>query len=169
MERTLSIAAVFAAAVGVTQLALAKDTAKAGTTPGKEAVTIMPGDVKWGDAPAALPKGAQLAVLHGDPTKKGMFALRFKMPDGYTIPPHWHTNAEELTVLSGTFTLGMGDNMDQASMHSLAPTAYHYLPGKMHHYAMAKDETVLELHGMGPFDIHYINPSDDPTKKSAGK
>ena len=156
------------AAVGFAQLAIAKDKAKASAPAAKpEAVTIAPQDVKWGDPPPVLPKGAQLAVMHGDPSKKGSFALRFKMPDGYAIAPHWHTNDEELTILTGTFQLGMGDKVDQAAMQSLAPGAYHFLPGRMHHYAMAKGETVIELHGMGPFDLHYINPADDPSKSAA--
>jgi quercetin dioxygenase-like cupin family protein len=117
-----------------------------------------------------MPAGAQLAVLHGDPGKKGAFVIRLQMPDGYRIPPHWHTQDEQLTVLSGTFKLGMGDKFDEASMQALGAGSYHYLPGKMHHYAAAQGATVLELHGMGPFDIHYLNPADDPSKTaSAGK
>ena len=130
-----------------------------------QAITISASDVKWGPAPAAFPPGAQLAVLHGDPSKKTMFALRFKMPDGYRIAPHWHTQDEQLTILSGTFLLAMGDK--EADAHALEAGAYHFLPGKMHHSASAKGEVVLELHGMGPFDIHYLNPADDPSKKAA--
>src|SRR5207248_6520157 len=90
------------------------------------------------------------------------------MPDGYKIPPHWHTQAEQLTILSGTFILHMGDTMD-APAHSLGVGAYHFLPGKMHHAAEAKGEAVLDLHGMAPFDIHYLNLADDPTKAAAAK
>ena len=130
-----------------------------------QAVTIMAEEVKFGPAPPNLPAGAQLGVLHGDPGKKGLFAMRFKMPDGYAIPPHWHSNDEELTVVSGTFQLSMGDKFDAATAHSLSAGAYHFLPGKMHHAAAAKGDTVLDIHGMGPFDIHYLNPADDPSKK----
>lgn len=130
-----------------------------------EAVMIAAQDVKYGPVPPVFPAGAQLGVLHGDPGKRGPFALRFKMPDGYRIAPHWHTKDEELTVLSGTFLLSMGDKFDEASAHALAAGAYHFLPGKMHHAAAAKGETVLEIHGMGPFDIHYLDPADDPSKK----
>ncbi|HXN40706.1 MAG TPA: cupin domain-containing protein [Myxococcaceae bacterium] len=133
-----------------------------------EAVTITAENIKYGPVPPVLPAGAQLAVLHGDPGKKPAFAVRLKMPDGYNIPPHWHTNAEELTVLSGTFLISMGDKFDAATAHSLTAGAYHFLPAKMHHAAAVKGETVLELHGMGPFDIHYLNPADDPSK-TAGK
>jgi len=134
--------------------------------PEKEAVTVQPGDLKWGDAPPDLPKGAQIAVLHGDPAKKALFSLRLKMPKGYKIPPHWHTNDEQLTILSGTFVIHMGDTMD-APAHELGPGAYHFLPGKMHHAAEVKADTILQLDGMGPFDIHYINPADNPNKSAS--
>jgi quercetin dioxygenase-like cupin family protein len=130
-------------------------------------VTVLAAEVKFGPAPPVLPAGAQLAVLFGDPGKKAPFAIRLKMPAGYVIPAHWHSNDEQLTVLSGTFLLSMGDKMDEASTHKLGPGAFHFLPGKMHHSARAADETVLQLQGTGPFDIHYINPADDPTKKKA--
>jgi hypothetical protein len=132
-----------------------------------EAVTIKPEEMKWGPVGPNLPSGAQVAVLRGDPSKAGVFTMRFKMPDGYKIAPHWHSKDEELTVLSGNFLLSMGDKFDAATAHSLAVAAYHYLPGKMHHAAAAKGETVLEIHGMGPFDIHYLNPADDPSKAPA--
>ena len=106
-----------------------------------------------------------MAVLHGDPFKRTTFALRLKMPDGYRIAPHWHTQDEQLTILSGTFLLAMGDT--DSDVHELAPGAYHFLPGKMHHSASTRGEAVLEMHGMGPFDIHYLNPADDPTHGTA--
>jgi quercetin dioxygenase-like cupin family protein len=129
-------------------------------------VMVMADEVKFGPAPPSLPAGAQLAVLFGDPGKKAPFAVRFKFPAGYVIPPHWHSGDEQLTVLSGTFLLSMGDKMDEASAHKLGAGSFHFLPGKMHHAAMAKDEVVLQLQGTGPFDIHYLNPADDPQKKA---
>ena len=151
-----------ACAMALSLAALAHD---AKTKAAKKAVTISAADVQWGPAPDALPKGAQIAVMHGDPFKKNLFALRLKMPDGYRIPAHWHTQDEELTILSGTFQLAMGD--DNSDVHALDAGAYHFLPGKMHHSATAKGDVVLELHGMGPFDIHYVNPAEDPMKGAA--
>jgi quercetin dioxygenase-like cupin family protein len=133
-----------------------------------EAVMINAADVKWGEAPPDFPKGAQMAVLYGDPSKEGPFTLRFKMPDGYKIMPHWHSQDEQLTVLSGTFILHMGDTM-KAPAHNLEAGAFHFLPAKMHHAAEAKGEVVLQLHGNGPFDIHYLNPADNPNKAPAKK
>ena len=132
----------------------------------KEAVTLNAADLKWGEAPPAFPKGGQVTVLYGNPFAKGDYALRFKMPDGYRIAPHWHTMDEQLTVLAGTLVLHMGDTMDSPA-HDLSPGAYHFLPGKMHHGAEAKGEVVVQINGMGPFDIHYLNPADDPSKGAA--
>jgi Domain of unknown function (DUF4437) len=140
---------------------------KAAAAPTKaEPIVINLSDIKWGDAPPDLPHGAQIAVLHGDPSKKAPFTLRLKMPSGYKIPPHWHTRDEQLTILSGTFVLHMGDTLD-APAHTLEAGAYHFLPGKMHHAAEVKADTVLQLDGMGPFDIHYLNPADNPNKSAA--
>jgi hypothetical protein len=146
--------------------AFAADTAKKPDAGKAAAVSVNEGDVKWGDAPPDLPKGAQMAVLHGDPSKKAPFTLRLKMPDGYKIPPHWHTKDEQLTILSGTFVLHMGDTMD-APASNLAASGYHFLPGKMHHAAEANGEVILQLDGVGPFDIHYLNPDDNPNPKPA--
>lgn len=153
--------------------ALAADTNKK-AAPSKseatkaDAVTITPKEIKWSDAPPELPKGAQMSVLHGDPTKKDQFAMRLKLPSGYKIPPHWHTNDEQLTILSGTLLIHMGDKMDSPS-HELGPDAYHFLPAKMHHAAETKSETIVQIDGVGPFDIHYVNPADNPKNKQAAK
>jgi quercetin dioxygenase-like cupin family protein len=131
-----------------------------------EAFSINAADIKFGQAPPDLPKGGQLAVLFGDPTKPGPFTMRFKMPDGYKIPPHWHTQDEQLTILAGTLQLYMGDTMT-GEPHSLGVGAYHFLPGKSHHAALAKGEAIVQIHGVGPFDIHYLNPADNPNPKTA--
>ena len=149
-------------------LILSIPAVRADSAKGSKADAIFMNDteIKWGEAPPDLPRGAQIAVLSGDPSRKAPFALRFRMPNGYKIPGHWHTQDEHLTVLSGTFVLHMGDNLD-APAHELGAGAYHFLPGKMHHAAEAKGETILQLHGVGPFDIHYLNPADNPNKAAS--
>ena len=139
---------------------------KRSAAPKPMAKFITADEINWAEAPPDLPKGAQITVLHGDPFKRGPFTMRLKMPDGYKIPAHWHTQDEQLTILSGIFVLHMGDTMDAAA-HDLDAGAYHFLPGKMHHAAEVKGETVLQIHGMGPFDIHYLNPADNPNKTAA--
>jgi Cupin domain len=131
-----------------------------------ESVLINPGSMKWGDAPPSLPKGAKIAVLYGDPSKSGPFCMRLMAPAGYKIPPHWHSQAEALTVISGTFYLGMGDKLDTAAAHALMAGGFHYLPPKEHHFAFSKGASVVQVNGEGPFDITYIDPADDPQKNA---
>ena len=123
-----------------------------------------PPDIKWGDPPPALPKGAKFAVLYGDPGKAGPYVIRLMLPVGYKVAPHWHTLPENLTVISGTFYLATGDMMDKAHAHPLKEGGFHYLPAQAHHSAYAGSKTILQVHGEGPFDITYINPADDPSK-----
>jgi len=146
--------------------ALAADAAKKADATKPAAMSVNADEVKWGDVPPDLPKGAQMAVLHGDPSKKAPFTLRLKLPDGYKIPPHWHTKDEQLTIVSGAFVLHMGDTME-APGTVLTAGGFHFLPGKMHHAAEATDESVVQVDGMGPFDIHYLNPDDNPNPKTA--
>jgi hypothetical protein len=127
-----------------------------------EPMTINSGDIKWGPAPLSLPKGAKAAVLYGDPGKPGPFVMRLSAPTGYKIPPHWHSQDENLTVISGAFYLGSGDKLDVDTAHAVKSGGYHHLPAKAHHYAFAKVPTVVQVNGEGPFDITYINPDDDP-------
>jgi quercetin dioxygenase-like cupin family protein len=147
---------------------LAADAAKKTDAGKPDAISMNSAELKWGPAPPDLPKGAEMAVLHGDPAKKAPFTLRFKFPAGYKIPPHWHTKDEQLTILSGTLILHMGDTME-APASTLSAGGYHFLPGKMHHAAETKGETTLQLDGSGPFDIHYLNASDNPNPAAAKK
>src|SRR5262249_16295801 len=122
-------------------------------------------DVKWGPAPPALPPGAQMAVLVGDPSQKGFVSLRAKMPAGYTSGPHWHPTDEHVTVLSGTMMFGEGDKADPKTARKLQAGGYFIAATNMHHYAIAKTAAVIQVDLMGPFEITYINPDDDPRNK----
>jgi mannose-6-phosphate isomerase-like protein (cupin superfamily) len=127
---------------------------------------FTPDQVKYGPAPAFLPPGAQLAVLEGDPmASSGDFTIRLKMPDGYKVAPHTHPNRENVTVLSGTLKVGMGDQFDASKMMSFTAGSFAYLDPSMHHYAMASGETVIQIHGMSPVKFNYIDPADDPSGK----
>jgi quercetin dioxygenase-like cupin family protein len=121
-------------------------------------------DVKWGDAPPVFKKGAKMAVLEGDPGKEGPFVARMKMPANYKIAPHWHSKDEDVTVISGTFYLGEGDAMETKHAHAIKAGGFHHLPAKTHHYAWSKGETIVQINGMGPFDLTYVNAEDDPSK-----
>jgi anti-sigma factor ChrR (cupin superfamily) len=125
---------------------------------------VDPGSIKWEPAPAVLPKGAQVAVIAGDPSANGPYVLRLKMPSGYRIPAHNHPTAENVTVLSGNFHIGMGDKLDTAAGHELTAGGFAEAPPKMNHFAWATSETVVQVHGQGPFAITYVNAADDPSK-----
>jgi quercetin dioxygenase-like cupin family protein len=128
-------------------------------------VMVMSSDIKWGPAPPGLPPGAQAAVIEGDPAGSGYFAIRAKMPDGYVVPPHSHPTDEHLTILSGTLMAGMGDKLDAAGMRSLTAGSYATMPAGENHFVKAKGETVIQVTGMGPFAIKYVNAADDPRIK----
>ena len=126
---------------------------------------FTPDTVSWGNVPPFMSPGAQLAVLEGDPTaSSGDFTVRLKMPSGYRIAPHWHPNRENVTVISGTFLVGMGDTFDQAKMASFPAGSFAYLDPDMHHYAMASGEVIVQVHGMSPIQFNYVNPQDDPSR-----
>jgi ketosteroid isomerase-like protein/quercetin dioxygenase-like cupin family protein len=127
-------------------------------------VVVAAAAVKWTDAPPSLPKGAKLAVLVGDPSKSEPFTIRLQMPDGYKIAPHTHPTDEHVTVLSGTFRAAMGKTWDDKALGDLAPGSYANMAATMPHFAMAKGTTVVQVHGIGPFVINYVNPADDPSK-----
>jgi hypothetical protein len=127
---------------------------------------FTPDQVKFGPAPPFLAPGAQLAVLEGDPmASSGDFTIRLKMPDGYRIAPHSHPNRENVSVISGTLKVGMGDQFDAGKMMAFPAGSFAYMDPSMHHYASASGETVVQIHGMSPAKFNYINPSDDPTPK----
>jgi quercetin dioxygenase-like cupin family protein len=141
----------------------------AGSTPGfaQDHHIVVPVDkVQWGPAPPILPAGAQLAVLEGNPGAKGPVVMRLKLPADYVIPPHWHSMHERITVISGTFHIGDGDSVDRKASQTLAAGGFLSLPAKMHHYAWTNAATVVQINLEGPFDLFYINPADDPTKKA---
>jgi quercetin dioxygenase-like cupin family protein len=126
-------------------------------------------ELKWGAAPAVFPAGAKMAVLQGDPGKAEQFTVRLDFPAGYTIAPHFHPTDEHITVITGTFLVGMGDKIDAAKMATLSAGGFVTAPAKMNHYARAKGQTVVQISAMGPFQLTYVNPADDPTRKGAVK
>jgi quercetin dioxygenase-like cupin family protein len=129
---------------------------------------LTPGDIKWGDAPPVFPKGAKMAVLYGDPSKAGeLFIVRLKMPAGYKIPAHWHPTDENVTVVSGTFNMGMGDKLDPAKTKAFPAGSFAVAPAKVNHFALAKKEAIVEVSAIGPFAMTYVNPADDPSKTAA--
>jgi quercetin dioxygenase-like cupin family protein len=120
--------------------------------------------LKWGPAPPVFPKGAQMTILSGDPSKPGSYTARMRMPAGYRIPPHTHPTAEALTVISGEFGYGVGETFDEAKGETLGPGGFVLLPPNMVHFVFARTETVVQANSEGPFVIKYVNPADDPSR-----
>jgi quercetin dioxygenase-like cupin family protein len=122
-------------------------------------------DVKWGPAPNVFPARAQIAIVSGNPFKEGLYVVRLKMAAGYKIPAHNHPTTEYVTVLSGDFNIGMGDKLDAEKGQLLRAGGFAEAPAKMNHDAWTTSETVVQVHGQGPFAITYVDPADDPSKK----
>ena len=153
MKRTLmSLATGVVMVCGWASLAETIDTHK----------TFLPQEIKWGAGPAGLPAGAESAVLYGDPKGTGMFAMRVKMPKGYRIAPHMHVGAENVTVISGKFMLGLGRAADHAGMEVLPAGSFSSMPKGVVHYLFVDEESVIQINAAGPWDIDYVNPKDDP-------
>ena len=118
--------------------------------------------ITWG--PANMPT-VQLAVLHGDPSKEGPFTLRLKLPNATKVPPHWHPTDENITVISGTFLIATGEKYDVAALKPMMAGDFASMPKEMRHFALTKGETIVQVSGMGPFVINWVNPEDDPKNK----
>lgn len=160
------LAATLATAAALQCGAAMAQSTTAGAAPayghGPEMAIHTPADIVWKNGPGSLPPGARFAMVEGDATKEGPFTMRLWFPDGFRIQPHWHPKTERITVISGTFNLGMGEAFDAAKTQSMPAGTYGYWEAGMKHFAWTKGETVLQLHGVGPWSITYVNPADDP-------
>jgi anti-sigma factor ChrR (cupin superfamily) len=126
---------------------------------------VLPADLKWVDVPS-LPPGAKLAVIEGPMSEPVAFTVRLKFPAGYQIPAHWHPAVERVTVLTGTFHMGTGEKLDRAHGAALAPGSMMILQPQTRHFAWTgSEEVIVQLNGIGPWGVTYVNPTDDPRKK----
>jgi ChrR Cupin-like domain len=158
----------------ITMLVLLFPLARISGQPGVEIVQATdmglhsPANIEWKPGPASLPAGAKMALLEGDPTKDGPFVMRLQAPDDYHIPAHTHPKTERVTVISGTMLLAMGENLDRSAAKTLPAGTYGFWPAGMKHTAWFDGETIIQIHGVGPWQINYLNPADDPrnVKKS---
>ena len=125
---------------------------------------VTPSDLVWTDVPA-LPAGAKIAVIEGPMNEAVPFTVRLKLPADFKVPAHWHSGIEHVTVISGTFNVGMGDKIDPAKTQAIPVGGVAIMQAKMNHFAWTKEETILQVHGVGPWAVNYVNPADDPRKK----
>lgn len=121
-----------------------------------------PPEFTWGPAPAVFPAGAEMAVLEGNPAGSGLFTVRLRFPSGYRIAPHTHPTDENVTVIAGTFKVGMGKSFEQSGMLTLKSGGFVTAPANAAHYAEAVGRTVVQVHAIGPFALTYVNPADLP-------
>jgi hypothetical protein len=131
---------------------------------GQDHQMIRPADLVWTDVPS-LPPGAKIAVIEGKMNEAQPFTVRLRFPANYKVPAHWHPAVERVTVMSGTFYMGVGDKLDENKTMPLPTGAIAIMQPKTNHFAWTREETVVQLHGTGPWGITYVNPSDDPRKK----
>jgi hypothetical protein len=123
---------------------------------------IRPDTLEWAPV-ASLPKGAEFAMLEGSLSAAGPFTARLRLPADYRIPPHWHPVMERVTVISGTFYMGLGERFDDSGGMALEAGSMMLMQPETRHFAWTGNEqTVIQLHGTGPWAIHYVDPSDDP-------
>ena len=163
MPRIVALAVLFSGTFSVAQFTNELTaTEQGGGGHGQGIALYTPEELTWQEGPKSLPKGAQIAVLEGDPSKEGPFVFRVKVPDGYRIPPHTHPKTERVTVISGMFNIGMGEKFDENAVKPMPAGTYGYWEMGMKHFVLIKGETVVQFHGMGPWSIQYVNAADDP-------
>ncbi|HWL92538.1 MAG TPA: cupin domain-containing protein [Phycisphaerae bacterium] len=125
---------------------------------------LTPAELKWGPVPS-LPVGAQIAIIEGPMNEAKPFTIRLKLPANYQIPAHSHPAIEHVTVISGTFNMGTGDKLDKAKTKALSPGSVAIMQIGTNHFGWTSEETIVQLHGIGPWDVKYVVPADDPRKK----
>ena len=130
-----------------------------------QAIVVHTNSIAWGPGPAILPPGAKAAVIEGDPSKPGLFTMRLALPADYRIPPHHHPVWEHVTVMEGSFHVGMGEKFDNSGGVTLESGSFGALPPGMRHFAWTTEPSVLQIHAEGPWQLIYVNPADDPRSK----
>ena len=140
-------------------------TARPGGGEAEHVMRFIPGELAWTAGPPMLPPGPRMAVIEGSFNKPGPFTVRLKFPANYRIPAHWHPIKVTVTVISGTFNMGLGDKLDTKKGKALPSGSIFEMPAKIHHFGWASEETIIQEHGFGPLSVNYLNPADDPRQK----
>jgi len=154
-------------------------TKEAGKTGGKAkpaaAMIVEAGSEKWGDVPAAALVGTpavelggtlRMAVIQGDPTKPGRtYTMRLSCTDGMKVAPHWHPTTENVTVIKGAAAVGMGSKWDDAALQEVATGGFFTAGAQMRHFLQCKGDTIVQVHGVGPFVVNFVGPDDNGPSK----
>ena len=145
-------------------LLLANLGAAAALTQSAGHIMVTPDQREWKPMPT-LPAGAQVVVIEGPINEAVPFTIQLRLPANYEIPAHWHPWIEHATVISGSLNMGMGDTLERAKTRLLPAGSVAVIPAKSNHFSWTSEETIVQVHGIGPLVIHYVNPADDPRKK----
>jgi quercetin dioxygenase-like cupin family protein len=157
MTHLATVAAIVVALVTLTPTA-------GGSQTHADHLMVAPADLKWADVPS-LPAGAKIAVIEGPMNEAKPFTMRLRLPADYQVPAHFHSAIEHVTVISGTFNMGTGDKLDTKATRALGAGSVAIMQPGTRHFAWTKEETVVQVHGVGPWTVTYVNPADDPRKK----
>ncbi|MFN2421817.1 MAG: cupin domain-containing protein [Gemmatimonadota bacterium] len=130
-------------------------------------LAIAAEEIQWSPAPPALPAGAEIAVLEGDPAKEGPFTIRLRLPAGYKVAPHRHHGIEHLTILSGRAGIGLGETWDGEIIRYAGPGGFFVMQPGVAHFAMIEEDSIVQVHSTGPWVLEYVNPADDPRRSAS--
>lgn len=166
MKRVIGALAAFVALAAAPALAQEMAGAHEGHA-GPAHISLEADDLEWKSGPPTLPAGAQIAVLEGNPSKEGPFTFRLQLPAGYKIPPHTHDGVQHVTLLSGRAGIGLGEVWDGEKIEYTGPGGYHVLQPGVAHFATVEEDSVIQVHSVGPWVLAYVNPADDPRNQPA--
>jgi quercetin dioxygenase-like cupin family protein len=155
----MNIACALGTMIVATTLAASSLSAEPVSAPALPAGTIQvpAGSGTWLSGPPGLPAGTRVMRLEGDPSSEGMFTLRLQVPAGTRLQPHSHPRDERVTVLSGEVLVGFGDTFDENAMTRFTAGSFYVNPADSHHFIWFKSESVIQITGNGPWQLHYIS------------
>ena len=124
-----------------------------------QVIRLTPDELAWTAGPPMLPPGARMALIEGSFSRPGPFTVRLKFPANYRIPPHWHPVKVTVTVISGSFNMGFGDELDTGKGKRLPAGSIFEMPATIHHFGWTTEETIIQEHGVGPLSVNYLAPA----------